>query len=403
MIILYSSFLEQLQNAISSTIGALIEFIMEKIVGIIVSAVQMILHDLLYVLWLYVYRVLLQGIYYAVKVLDVLSGMTDIGIIEGGKVKNGGTLLSYFLKSSSISRFFLAMTVGAAALAFIFSIYKTGRIISDSALEPEAKPISTVITNGIRCMLTFMLVPFLCVACLQLSAALLQETSIAFENAGDDTGGRTEIADVLFEMSAECALKVPKGGTEYNDYWKEYSHPYQSDKAMKKGYIYDLKNVDYFIGILSALVILLILFGACLAFVRRIIEVLVLYVVSPYFAATIPLDGGTKFAGWRESFIGAFFGCFGSIFAMRLYLIVIPLISSDRFVISGNKDVNYIAKVFFVIGSAWSIYKLQEMITGLISPKARGAGESMALASGLAFGIGGKVGRGIAGAFRGRK
>ena len=396
----YLGFLEQLQKAISGTVGELITLLFEKIAGVFISVIQTLLKDVLYTLWLHIYRLLLKGIWYAVRILDIMSGMRDIHVIEGGELKESGSLLEYLLTTSSISRFFIAMTVIALALAFLFSIYQTLKIVSDSAMEEGAKPISSVITGGIRCMLAFLLVPMLCLGCLQLSSAVLKEVKISFEEVGSQRGVRTEFSDVLFEMSAESARKVEKSDPRYKEFWSK-DQPYQNADLLKQEKVYDQKKIDYFVGILSSLFVLVIMLGSCLAFVRRILDVLLLYVAAPFFAATIPLDEGKRFSGWRDRFIGTFFGCFGSIFAMRLYLILIPLIASDDLKISGNVQVNYIAKICFIIGSAWAIFKGQDMITGLIAPEAtRSASESTGLVSGLAFGYGRRLGSGLTGLIR---
>ena len=399
----YLGFLEQLQKAISSTVGKLVSLVLEKVLGFIVSAIMTIIKEALYTIWLHFFRTLLKAISFLVRVMDVLSGMTSIGVQEGKTVKDGGSLLEYILTASTISRLFLGMTVVAVALAFLFSVYETGKTISDSALEPKARPISKVITGGIRCMLTFMLVPMLCIGCLQLSSAMLKEVKISFDTTLKERSGHTEFSDVLFELSAESGLKVKKDPEKgpYKEFW-DHKQPYLDEGLLKEETVYDLKKIDYFVGILSSLVILVIMLGACLAFVRRIIEVVLLYVVSPYFAATIALDGGKRFAGWREQFIGAFFGCFGSVFAMRLYLIMIPLVATDQLVISGNTQVNYIAKICFIIGCSWAIFRSQKMITELISPQgSRGANESAGLVTGIAFGLGKKAGRGASGLISG--
>lgn len=389
MFVFCLDFLEFLQTAISETVSFLVEYVLKEIAGILISVIGTLLKDLLFTFWLSFFRLLLKGVYYTVRVLDVLSGMADVGIRSGRDVKSGGSLLGYFLQSSSVTRFFLGMTMVALALAFLFAIFRTAKTINDSVLEPEAKPISTVLRSGLRSAVSFMLIPFFCVCCLQLSAALLQEVKIGFANVETEEVGRTEFSDVLFEISAKPALKKGKTKADYENYWKN-DQPYLDEEKTEE--MFELREIDYFVGILSSLVILVILAGSCLAFARRIIEVLLLYLVAPFFAATIPLDDGKKFSGWRDRFIGSFFGCFGPVFAMRLYLIVIPIIAGDTLVISTNAKVNCIAKLCFIIGSAWAIYKSQDMITGLIDPHNRSAGESMAMVSGLAFMVGRKFG-----------
>ena len=387
-------FLEALVKALENTVGKLLAFVLEKLMGIILGALKTILTEILYTLWLNLFQGLLKIISFLVRVFDVMSGLSNIHVSDPGQEQTVD-FLQYVLRQSSVSRLLLGMTAVAMVLAFLFAIYETAKSIQDTALLPEARPISRVLSDGLRSMITFALVPFLCVSCLGLSSVLLKEVKISFDAVMEEREAHAAFSDSLFEMAAESGRLVEKSSEKYREFWEE-PEPYFNNDLLKKQEVYKLNEIDYFIGILSSLVIAVILLGACLSFVRRLMEVLLLYVVSPFFSATIALDGGKKFAGWRNQFIGAFFGCFGSVFAMRLYLILIPMVTSGRISFSSNPDVNYIAGIFFIIGSAWAIYKSHGMITGLISPEAaQGTGESMGLAAALSFGLGKKLGRGL--------
>ena len=60
-------------------------------------------------------------------------------------------------------------------------------------------------------------------------------------------------------------------------------------------------------------------------FIRRLFEILLLYMVSPYFVAMMPLDDGEKFKQWFGLFMGKLFTGYGSVVVMKVYLLVLPL------------------------------------------------------------------------------
>lgn len=400
MIPVYLGFVETLAEVVSKTVAPLLEMVIKAVLGITLSCLGIILKNVLYGLWFLILRTLLRGIYIITRVFDVVSGMADISVVKGGTIEHT-SLISYFLQASFVSRFLMGMTVGAAVLAFLFAVYETGKSISDLTLDAEnAKPISKVLKNGLYSAFAFMLVPILCVFCLQLSSLLVKETRIAFSAARTEStitqsDKEVEFSDVLFQMAGEKALKVNKTSEDYEKFWS-VDEPYQDADKMREETVYNLKEIDYAMGISSSLILLVILIGSSLGFVRRIVDVLLLYIVSPYFSATIALDGGKRFKRWRESFIGAFFGCFGSVFAMRIYLLIIPALANDSIRFSEDNQVNYVAKVLFMIGGMWAIFKAQDTITGLISPTGSGgAGESMALISGASFKLGKSLGKKI--------
>ena len=194
------------------------------------------------------------------------------------------------------------------------------------------------------------------------------------------------------------------------------------------GNSFHLGEFDYLIGFIAA-VFLLFTIGICLViFIQRIFELLILYLVSPYFVCTMPLDDGEKFSRWRELFIGKCFSGFGSAIGMRLYLLVCPAIMSNdiRLAAKSSPETEYMMKLFFLAGGAWAVYKSGSMVTSLISSQAgqsemhtanmvggmlygqtigmaisKGKGAVMSMGSRLGTGMGRKNGAGLGGAGKG--
>lgn len=134
-------------------------------------------------------------------------------------------------------------------------------------------------------------------------------------------------------------------------------------------------NFNYIVGFASAFLMLLVLSGAALLFIRRLFELLLLYIVSPVFVSTIPLDDGAMFSKWRELFVAKFFSGFGIIFTMKYYLMLIPFAAGSDLVLyentlPGGILVNNILKMMMIIGGAWAVYKSQHMIMQVMNPEA---------------------------------
>lgn len=151
-------------------------------------------------------------------------------------------------------------------------------------------------------------------------------------------------------------------------------------------------NFNYVEGFVSAVLLLLILLGAVMVFIRRIFELLLLYLVSPFFVSTIPLDDGVMFKKWRELFIAKFFSGFGIIFSMRFYLLIIPAIANSNLCLYAAKlpnaaVINSVLKMFLIIGGAWAVYKSQHLIMQILNPEAASADEqASALMKGIIVG-----------------
>lgn len=101
---------------------------------------------------------------------------------------------------------------------------------------------------------------------------------------------------------------------------------------MHSGVDFSVFKIDYLLGFVAAVFIALMFMGLTIQFIRRMLELVVLYLAAPFFAAAIPLDEGEMFKKWRENFIAKFLAGFSVLFALRLYLLLIP------FIFSGNLD-----------------------------------------------------------------
>ena len=96
--------------------------------------------------------------------------------------------------------------------------------------------------------------------------------------------------------------------------------------------------------------------------------------MSPLYVSTIPLDDGAIFARWRELFIAKFFSGFGSIFAMKYYLMVVPYFTSSNLMLYDSKlpngtMIDNVLRVFLIVGGAWAVYHGQTLIMDILAPQ----------------------------------
>lgn len=144
--------------------------------------------------------------------------------------------------------------------------------------------------------------------------------------------------------------------------------------------IYDLKQVkqdfdigtsmNYLVIFLAAIKLLLDLGTIMFNCIASIFNVVILYLVSPMIFATIPLDDGAKVKQWSIAYIVQSLGLFANIFAMRLMIILIPIIMGDSLILFDNSILNIVAKVVLLIGLFATTKKATGMITGILSDQA---------------------------------
>lgn len=346
-----------------------------------------------------VFSKLLKLIDYMEIAFDVLIGIRKVsyttGVGEEAKTVTG-SLLSVLLQEDTVNTIFWLLTVSGLALAMIFTIYSTIKSTLDFDFENK-RPVSKVLEAMMKTFVQFFTMPLFTYFFLELSSRILTAVTALFTNSTEFTeaafqmkaGGNvvsTTLGRIIFVMSSLNAVRIKKDkinvnlsntnidfslGTDPKD-WARYpiftmQEDYGSVKAINENF--DLAKFDYLIGFLAAVFLFFVLGICLLTFVQRIYEIILLYLVSPYFVSTIPLDDGEKFSKWREMYIAKFFTGFGSAIGMRLYLMICPLImgGSIQFFEESSRELNYMVRLFFLVGGAWAVYKAGPMLTQLLS------------------------------------
>lgn len=362
-------------------------------------------------LWLEIYSnqlyLLFSGILklidYLETAFDVFIGLRDVTYTQPDGTVISGSLVEVLMQQKSISTVFWVITVGALGLALILTIYGTAKSAFDLDFENK-RPVSKVLTAMMKTFIQFFTVPFFVYFMLKLSAVILRGVT-AIMNFGNTTSlGRivfmiaslNAAVNDNYNIGSKNALNIEFGTSDADI----VRYPFYSltggngIPAKDYGNIADvteefkLASFDYLIGFIAA-VFLLFTIGVCLiVFVQRIFELMLLYLVSPYFVCMIPLDDGEKFGRWREMFIGKCFSGFGSVIGMRLFLMVCPMVMGNRikFGVGTSPEMDYIMKLFFLAGGAWAVYKSGSMITSMLSYQA-GSSEAntAAVAGGMLF------------------
>lgn len=372
-------------------------------------------------------------LFYLLHIVDVFQDFFDVfaGTKTVKNEGNDMYLLDVFLTNDSVKQALLAVTFIGIAICFIFTIYSVAKSMGSYALEHK-RPISHVMKTALKSCIAFMIVPIMMYFGSQLSSAILISTQNAIIGVtGSDEAPR--LSTILFlsgtfgdDDEPNASFTTGKraayfGGSDYKgekksiydpgDYLVDFNmYPsldldnilavFQSqaddvkvaDKAADNlknnknnnndGFSLDdlSKNAktfpsmfetlyNYPLVYIASLGVILILLCSTFVFIRKIIEVIILYITSPLFVATMPLDGGTTFKRWRDMFVGKLLSGFGIVISMNLVFIFIPMIMSSNFSFSGNMALDVTLKIVFVIGSMYAAWKSNTTILEVINPE----------------------------------
>ena len=339
------------------------------------------------------------------------------------------TLLEYFMGQPAINTVFWGVTIISIALCLGFSIIAVVRSMGDLQ---QNRPLGKVLGSVGKAMLTFLLVPFLCLGAIALSTVVLLQLIVLFDSA-NERGEAVSMEGALFLSAVapeNVVVRERNYGFEYqyNVNWdtmevtmdwvyvdriEEITNPTQQQRTkayndFRDDMLYGRRGVGFsdilqlqkdldvwammfsgpmFFTWLASWFSVIMLLMIVMVFLRRIFEVIVLYLVSPFFVSAIPLDDGKRFSGWRDMFISRLVSGFGSIFTLKVFLLMLPMIWTPNLKFSDSTFIDSFFKVILMMGGIYSVYKGHTLISTIINPQgAMAEQESAGLMSGAVIG-----------------
>lgn len=310
---------------------------------------------------------------------DVLIGLKDITYTDDNGIQQSTTLLNYMIYNDTIRNVLISITFIALVLAVIFSIYSVMRSSLDFDFEGR-RPVGKVLKATLKTMISFLIVPLVIWFGLNLSSILLKQTSTAIMGGEDATIGRWILAISSMKAVGPYTIEEMMEGTEKTTpIYTENGELNQPFDVLIRGSVgYEAfivkihpSKVDYLLGYSSAIFAAIMMIICFFTFVRRIFDIILLYITSPYFSATIVLDDGEKFKRWRETFIAKTVMGFGSAIGMRIYLMIVPVVMSPDIqffnTMAGEWAGGYIVRIVFLLGGMYAVHKSSSLLTSIIS------------------------------------
>ena len=142
---------------------------------------------------------------------------------------------------------------------------------------------------------------------------------------------------------------------------------------------YDQVNDDFYIGFqtdyllvwFASIALIFNLVVIILNCVARIFNLLLLYIIAPPFIASAPLDNGGKLRQWTTAFTIQSLSVFGTVIAMQLMLIYLPIVASPELVLFKDRPMlNAIAQIMLVYGGSEAAKKAGSLVTGILADQA---------------------------------
>lgn len=290
-----------------------------------------------------------------------LAGIETINIDGSGQEE----ILTHFITSAEIRNAFLGVFLIGVILLFVFVIIA---IIKSEAADPQHKKTKgQILVKALQSFITFLLIPFLLIAGIMLANVVVGAIHASMTGSMLDGNAASNIGGQILVTSGYDAYIGPAGSrAEIERMFITGELDYNKLSIVKR--YYDLSQMNFFVGIVGGLVILVMFVMSAVMFVQRIFDIILLYIVSPASVSTIPLDDGGRFRIWREMLISKVLSAYGIILSMNIFFLIIPQISQIEFF--GNAFQDGIIHLLFVIGGAFSITKANMIIAQLTGTNA---------------------------------
>lgn len=270
-----------------------------------------------------------------------------------------GDLLMYFIQSPAVKNAFFGVMLIGVILLTVFAIVAIIR--SETVDGQNKKTKGQILVKAGQSFIIFIVIPVIVLAGIVFTNAIMigidaSMTVTAANGSGTSFGGQ-----ILVTSGYDAYIGPTDQRAEIEQQFINGTLDFNTMSVVKK--YYDLSGVNYFVGILSGFILLLLFAIAVIVFIQRLFDIVLLYIVSPVSISTIPLDDGQRFKIWREMFVSKILGAYGIIFAMNLFFIITPLLSSIRFF--DNDFQNGIVSLLILIGGAFAVTKANIVISKL--------------------------------------
>ena len=142
-------------------------------------------------------------------------------------------------------------------------------------------------------------------------------------------------------------------------------------------YYYDLWSFNFIICVAALIVCTKLLISLVFGLMKRLFEVVVLFLIAPPIASLMPLDDGSALKKWQSKFVGKVIGAYGPVVGLNLMFLILPFIMQIRFF--NMPFVDSIINVFLVIVGLLTVKDVVATISELIgADNTLASGEAMA-------------------------
>ena len=301
---------------------------------------------------------ILRAIDGIMELFSALSGITKINY-KGEQIN----LVEFLVGDSTISKVFWCVFILAIGLGCLFAI-----IALVKNMIANNRNISTIVGKFFLAMLGTLVMLIVVILGIIISNSLLVLIAEIFNI---DTSVR--LSETLFNicvgdwLNGYSVAEIDFNTITVRDILGEYDPNTVFSvfpTSWKMNGMVNPNTFMYFPALLMVFGVGFALIKAIAKLVKRVYELIFMYVTMPMFMSTLPLDDGARFRTWRETFVTKVVLTYGTVFSVSIFALILPMISSMQ--IDGISEFgNKLFQIFMLIGGTIMIPTGQALFSKL--------------------------------------
>lgn len=129
-------------------------------------------------------------------------------------------------------------------------------------------------------------------------------------------------------------------------------------------YYYDLFSFSIIIAVGAVVMIFSSFLNILIGLIKRIFELVLLFLISAPMASLMPLDGGNALKKWRERFVSKAIGVYGPVLGMNVFFILLSLLQTLK--LTGIDIIDRVVYLLFVIAGLSMVKDFTNMVSELV-------------------------------------
>lgn len=131
-------------------------------------------------------------------------------------------------------------------------------------------------------------------------------------------------------------------------------------------YYYDLWYFNFLIGFAFLIICIKLFYNIIMGLMKRIIEMVGLFIISPPIIAIMPLDGGKAFTNWKSNFISKALAAYGAIIGMNVFFLILPYLNEIELFEPSLNLLNIIFSCLFILVGLVTVEGFIGLLSGFI-------------------------------------